>query len=165
MLLAVILTLICLPGQAQRPATQAVSASGARFAGTWKLNLKRSTLQTAHPPEASTAWIAFDGKTWSYKRTHTYAARKPETWSIQLQVGSPTAHIEKDGSLTFASKIARDGDALVMHEDITASNGQHATNTVRYTLADGGKTLIELEHEQTPSRNELNRWVFDRAGK
>jgi hypothetical protein len=56
----------------------------------------------------------------------------------------------------------RDGDALVLAEDITASDGQKAKNTVRYTLKDNGNTMIESEKEETPAGNETNRWVLER---
>ena len=71
--------------------------------------------------------------------------------------------MEKDGPLTFRSRMYSDGDFLVLTEDITASDGQTAKNTVRYSLIDNGNTLVELEHEETPAGNELNKWVLDRA--
>jgi hypothetical protein len=140
---------------------------GAQFSGNWRLNLQKSRLQVEHPPVASRARIEYDGVTWHYTRTHDYAARKPETWAIVLKVGAAEAQVEKDGPLTFRSKMKRDGDALVLTEEITASNGQTARNVARYSVADGGRTLVELEQVVTPSRKETNRWVFERvvAGK
>lgn len=135
------------------------------FTGTWKLNHAKSKLETAHPPSASTATITFNGTHWHYQRTHQYSARKPETWSIDLDLNALKPHVEKDGPLTFASKFTREGDALVLHEDITAVNGEKAKNTVRYTVTNNGQTLTEIEHEETPAGNELNRWVFDRVSK
>jgi hypothetical protein len=71
-------------------------------------------------------------------------------WSIDLVVGSPKFHVEKDGPYVFRSRMFRDGDSLVLAEDITASDGQKAKNTVRYRLEDNGNTLIEDEREETP---------------
>ena len=48
----------------------------------------------------------------------------------------------------------RDGDSLALAEDITASDGQKAKSTVRYSLEDNGNTLIEVEKEETPAGNE-----------
>jgi hypothetical protein len=90
------------------------------------------------------------------------ATGKVDTWSIVLVVGSPKFHVEKDGPLVFHSRMYRDGDALVLAEDITASDGQKAKNTVRYTLEDDGNTLVESEKEETPAGNETNRWVLER---
>ncbi len=135
------------------------------FAGTWKLNPAKSKLQTPHPPSASTATVTWNGTHWHYHRTHEYSARKPETFSIDLDLNATRPHIEKDGPLTFSSRLTREGATLVLHEDITASNGQKAQSTIRYSLANNAQTLVELEHKQTPSHEETNRWVFDRITK
>lgn len=132
------------------------------FSGTWILNMQRSKVEAAHPPVSGEAVILYDGKTWHFKRTHRNATEKVDRWSIDLVVGSPKFHVEKDGPLVFHSRMYRDGDALVLAEDITASDGQKAKNTVRYTLEDDGNTLIESEKEETPAGNETNRWVLDR---
>ncbi len=133
------------------------------FSGTWKFDAAKSKLQTPNPPSAGTVTITFDGTRWRYQRTHEYSARKPEVFSMDLKVNDAKAHVDKEGPLTFALRLARAGDSLVLHEDITASNGQKATSTVRYTLANKGQTLTEIEHKQTPSHEETNRWVFDRV--
>lgn len=124
--------------------------------------MQRSKVEAAHPPVSGEAVILYDGKTWHFKRTHKNATGKVDTWSIDLVVGSPKFHVQKDGPLVFHSRMYRDGDALVLAEDITASDGQKAKNTVRYTLEDDGNTLIESEKEETPAGNETNRWVLDR---
>lgn len=132
------------------------------FSGTWILNMQRSKVEAAHPPISGEAVILYDGKTWHFKRTHRNATGKVDRWSIDLVVGSPKLHVEKDGPLVFHSRIYRDGDGLVLAEDITASDGQKAKNTVRYTLEHDGNTLIESEKEEAPAGNETNRWVLDR---
>jgi hypothetical protein len=132
------------------------------FSGTWILNMQRSKVEAAHPPVSGETVILYDGKTWHFKRTHKNAAGKVDTWSIDLVVGSPKFHVEKDGPLVYHSRMLRDGDALVLVEDITASDGQKAKNTVRYTLEDDGNTLVESEKEETPAGNETNRWVLER---
>jgi hypothetical protein len=132
------------------------------FSGTWTLNIQRSKLEAAHPPVSGETIILYDGKMWHFKRAHTNAAGKVDTWSIDLVIGSAEFHVEKDGPLVFRSRMYRDGEALVLAEDITASDGQKAKNTVRYTLEDNGNTLIESEKEETPAGNETNRWVLER---
>ena len=124
--------------------------------------MERSKVEAAHPPVSGETVILYDGKTWHFKRAHRNAAGKVDTWSIDLVVGSPTFHVEKDGPLLYRSRMYRDGAALVLAEDITASDGQKAKNTVRYTLEDDGNTLIESEKEETPAGNETNRWVLER---
>jgi hypothetical protein len=132
------------------------------FSGTWVLNMQRSKVEAAHPPVSSEPMILYDGKTWHFKRTHRNAAGKVDLWSIELVVGSSKFHVEKEGPLVFHSRMYRDGDALVLAQDITASDGQKAKNTVRYSLEDNGNTLVEDEKEETPAGNETNRWVLER---
>lgn len=132
------------------------------FSGTWILKIQRSKVEAAHPPVSGEAIILYDGKMWHFKRTHKNATGKLDTWSIDLVVGSPKFHVEKDGPLVFHSRMYRSGDALVLEEDIVASDGQKAKNTVFYTLEDNGNTLIESEKEETPAGNETNRWVLER---
>src|SRR5437899_11737502 len=57
--------------------------------------------------------------------------------------------IEKTGVHPNAPPV-RDGDSLVLAQDITASDGTKGKNTVRYSLEDNGNTLIEDEKEETP---------------
>jgi hypothetical protein len=135
------------------------------FTGTWKLNPAQSKLQGPNPPNTSTVTITFNGAHWHYHRTHAYSARKPETFSIDLDLNASTPHIEKDGPFTFSSRLTREGATLVLREDITATNGQKATSIIRYTLTNNAQTLTELEYKQTPSHDETNRWVFDRVKK
>jgi hypothetical protein len=90
------------------------------FSGTWVLNMQRSKVEAAHPPASGEAVIRYDGKTWHFKRTHRNDAGKADVWSIDLVVGSPKFHVEKDGPYVFRSQMFRDGDSLVLTENITS---------------------------------------------
>ena len=144
-------------------ASMAGAQAPSPFAGTWKLNPAQSKLQTISPPGSAVASITFDGTHWHYQRKHEYAARKPEIFSFDLQLNAPQPSVEKDGPFTFASRLTREGEALVLHQDITAANGEKASSVIRYTLANHAQTLIETERKLTPSHEETNRWVFDRV--
>src|SRR5262245_2323638 len=122
--------------------------------------MQRSKVEAAHPPVSGEAVIRYDGKAWHFKRTHRNDAGKVDVWSIVLVVGSPEFHVEKDGPYVFRSRMLRDGDSLVLAENVTASDGQKGKNTVRYSLEDNGNILIADEKEETPAGNETNRWVF-----
>jgi len=123
--------------------------------------MQRSKLE-GHPPLSFEAVIRYDGKTWHFKRTRRNDADKVSVWSIDLVVGSPKIEVQKDGPYIFYSRIVRDGQALVLAQDITASDGSKGKNTVRYSLEDNGNTLIADEKEETPVGNETNHWVFER---
>jgi hypothetical protein len=133
------------------------------FTGTWTLDLHRSTFEgKAHPPIAAEVVIRYDGTHWHRWRSHTAPDGKVDAHAIDLIVDSPKPLFVKDGPVTFYSRITRDGDALILHQDIVANTGEKATNTVRYTLEDSGETLVEFEQEVTPEGNETNRWVSTR---
>ena len=133
------------------------------FTGTWTLDLHRSTFDgKAHPPIAAEVVINYDGTHWHRWRSHTAPDGKIDTRAMDLIVNAPNPLVEKNGPVTIYSRITRDGNALVLHEDIVANTGEKATNTVRYTLEDNNQTLIEFEQEVTPEGNETNRWVSTR---
>jgi hypothetical protein len=130
------------------------------FTGTWTLDLHRTTfVGKPHPPIAAEVIIRYDGTHWHRWRSHTAPDGKVDTSAMDLIVDSPKPLVVKNGPVTFYSRITRDGDALVLKQDLVADTGEKATNTVRYTLEDSGKTLVEFEQEVTTQGNETNRWV------
>ena len=134
------------------------------FSGTWTLNISRSSfVGKAHPPVAATVVIRYDGTNWHRWRSHTAPDGKVDAHGMDLIVDSATPLVVKNGAVTLYSRIHRDGDALILTQDIVADTGEKATNTVRYSLEDDGNTLIEFEQEKTPDGNETNRWVSTRA--
>jgi hypothetical protein len=135
------------------------------FSGTWILNLKHSRIEGDRPAGTSKAIIQYDGKNWRYIHMHIDDDDQiPQSWETRLVVGSPVFHVEHERPLTFRSRIARQGDALVMTEYVRTDRGQQTSNTVRYTLEDDGNTLIELEQQKGPLGTETNRWVLERQG-
>jgi hypothetical protein len=133
------------------------------FTGSWTLDIHRCTFEgKPHPPIAAATVIRYDGTHWHRSVSHTSADGKVDAHVIDLIVDSPKPRIEKDGPLTFYSKIRHDGDALILMQNIVANTGEKATNSVRYTLEEHGNVLIESEQEITPAGNETNRWVSTR---
>jgi hypothetical protein len=111
------------------------------FTGTWTLDLHRSTfVGKAHPPIAAKVVIRYDGTHWHRWRSHTAADGKVDAHAMDLIVDSPKPLVVKEGPVTSYSLMIRDGNALVLKEDFVADTGEKATNTVRYTLEDSGKT-------------------------
>jgi hypothetical protein len=53
-------------------------------------------------------------------------------------------------------------DTVVLQEFVLTDRGGRARNTVRYSLEDGGATLIETEKSSGPMGTETNRWVLHR---
>jgi hypothetical protein len=133
------------------------------FTGSWTLDLHRSTFDgKAHPPIAAEVVINYDGTHWHRWRSHTAPDGKVDTRAMDLIVDTPNPLVEKNGPVTISSRITRDGNALILHQDFVANTGEKATNTVRYSLEDNNQTLVEFEQEVTPEGNETNRWVSTR---
>ena len=111
------------------------------------------------------AIIQYDGKTWHYIHTHQAEdEEKPDAWQTTLVVDSPTPHVVQGEDITFRSRIQRIGNAMLLTETGITLNGQKTANTVRYTLEDGGKTLVETETAVGPLGKQLNIYVLEREG-
>jgi hypothetical protein len=132
------------------------------FTGTWKLDLHLSKLETKSPPTSSTARIHYDGKVWHFSRTHHFPDGKTDTWSTTMIVDSKKPRIQRFAPITSTSRITRDGNALVLNEELRADSGERGTNKVRYTLSDDGQMLTEDEREVSPDSHEHNVWVLKR---
>jgi hypothetical protein len=70
--------------------------------------------------------------------------------------------IDKEPGRTTTSRLYWDGDVLVFDERIVLTDGREATNVVRYSLRDGGRTLVAEEKFRGPFRKHDNLWAADR---
>ncbi len=137
------------------------------FSGTWNLNLRRSVVQGGRPDGGSQAVIEYDGRVWRLRHVHSNRYGQVEdTWDTKLMVGSKVFQVarDKETPLTFRSRIRRDGEAMVLDQLVTMAKGGRARNTIRYTLEDGGNTLVEVETSMGVMGKEVNRWVLERDG-
>jgi hypothetical protein len=161
------LVLLSLAQAGAQPATRAAHAAAATlpaFTGTWVLNPGRSKVVQRTTGE-SRAVIQYDGKTWHYIHTHQAEPDdKPDAWQTTLVVDSPTPHVVQGEDITFRSRIQRAGSAMLLTETGLTMNGQKTSNTVRYTLEDGGKTLVETETAIGPLGKQVNVYVLEREG-
>jgi hypothetical protein len=146
-----------------RPSPASPSRTLPPFSGTWLLNLPRSKIASERPTGTSRAVIQYDGKNWRYIHIHwNRYDQQEDKWQVRLLVGSSAYHVEKEEPLTFRSRISRQGDAMVLSEYLRTDKGQRAHTTTRYTLADGGNTLIEDERTEGPLGSVINQWVLER---
>lgn len=128
------------------------------FTGTWALNHAKSQLQVP-PPDSTIFVIAHDEPIVRLFRTHARAGRL-DTVTITLRTDSSRIDGELRGAKT-TSRTWWEGNQLVFW--LTLSRGdQRASQTVRYSLGDGGKTFTAVEDVDAGPNSHLNRWVFDR---
>jgi hypothetical protein len=55
-----------------------------------------------------------------------------------------------------------EGSSLVLDMKMVTKEGEKATNLVKYSLSDDGKTFIALEHYKDSTEEHLNKWAFDK---
>jgi hypothetical protein len=132
------------------------------FSGVWRLDVKQSKIEAKHPPIASVATIQYDGEVWKFSRTHRYLHKNPDTWTTSMIVGAKEYRIKREPPLTIKTRVDREGDVIVLREEYVADTGEKATNTVHYSLLNGGNSLVEDEQEVTSEGNERNVWILTR---
>jgi hypothetical protein len=151
-----------------KPTASKAKSTLPAFSGTWALDLKRSTIQGQRPAGSSQVVIEYDGRTWRYRHIHSNSyGQVSDAWDTTLVVGAKTLHVAREEPLTFRSRIyleknASQGDTLVLQEFVRTDRGGTARNTVRYSLEDGGNTLVETEKSVGVMGTEINRWVLQR---
>ena len=131
------------------------------FSGTWILNLKKSALQIS-PPSSATFVIQHHDPHFHLTRTHVFNG-KSDTWSIDILTDGKQEVVEQiSDEYTSRTRMYWEGNSLVLDMTISDKSGGKATNLVKYSLADNGKTFIALEHFKAPKDEHLNKWVFDK---
>lgn len=71
--------------------------------------------------------------------------------------------VEKEGGRVRASRLTWDGGTLVFYSRLTLPDGREATDTVRYSLRDGGQTFVAEEKFRGPIVKYDNVWVADKG--
>lgn len=130
------------------------------FSGTWVVNPGKSLLAD---------WAKFDETTITIEhrepafRFHRKSVKAGETSESAYELTADGVEkVEKSEGRTTTSRLSWDGDVLVLQDLIVLPNGRQATNTVRYTLKDGGKTLVAEESFRGPVVRYDNLWVADK---
>lgn len=54
------------------------------------------------------------------------------------------------------------GTSLVLDMKMVTKKGERATNLVKYSLSEDGKTFIASERYEDSTEHHLNNWVFDK---
>ena len=129
------------------------------FTGTWNFNHERSTLQIP-APEATIFVIDHREPTFRITRTHTVGERR-DTFSLDLTTDGQLTSTLHEG-LRLRSRAYWDDNTLVFDTGFVRA-GIAATNIVRYTLSDGGNTLVAEECFRSVPVNYDNVWLLERV--
>jgi hypothetical protein len=93
-------------------------------------------------------------------RTHIVGERR-DTFSLGLTTDGQEVFVDRDG-LRLRCRAYWEVDALVFDSELIRA-GSEATNVVRYTLTNSGKTLRAEEQFRSSSLNYDNLWILDRV--
>lgn len=130
------------------------------FSGTWVLSLDKSRLQIEDKIESGTFTIKHKEPDFRFSRVFLVGG-KDDTVSYALTTDGREKIVKEPGRTT-TSRLCWDGDVLVLDERIVLGDGREATNVVRYSLQDGGRTLVAEEKFRGPIHKHDNLWVADR---
>jgi hypothetical protein len=149
-----IVGLLCVAGMAS------LAADKPDFSGTWVLNLKKSQLQIQEKLDSATFTIEHKEPDFRFSRVFVVEG-KADALSYALTTDGKEK-IDKQPGRTTVSRLTWDGNVLVLDERIVLADGREATNVVRYSLRDGGQTLVAEEKFRGPIHKHDNLWVADR---
>ncbi|HMA53377.1 MAG TPA: hypothetical protein VKT17_02900 [Acidobacteriota bacterium] len=130
------------------------------FSGTWVYNAAKSKLEVRFKLES--AVFSIDHKEPRFKLSRVFVIGGKEDkleWAMDTD-GREQVTVE-DGR-TVHSRLYWDGDVLVFDVRTVLKDGREATNVVRYTLQDGGRTFVAEEKFRGPALQYDNLWVADR---
>ncbi len=147
-----------LPEAGARP--QPAPAGKPDMSGTWVLNLEKCRLQ--FPAKLDSGTITIEHKEPAFRFSRTFVVGGKED-SVSYELTTDGAEkVVKEPDRTTTSRLSWDGDVLVLDEKIWLANGRAATNTVRYSLQEGGRMLIAEEKVRAPFHKHDNFWVGER---
>jgi hypothetical protein len=130
------------------------------FSGTWVFNASKSALDPRFKVAEGTFVLEQEGRSFRFSRTFVIDG-KPDSLSFELTIDGPEK-TEKGPDRTAVSRLYWEGDTLVFTSRTTLNDGREASDVVRYTLEDGGRTFVAEESFRAPRLMYDNRWVADR---
>lgn len=130
----------------------------ADLSGDWEFRPGLSTLQIP-APESMRFTIRHSPERFHLERTHVFQGERDE-FTIDLAIGADPIRMQHRG-IDIVARAYWEGDLLVF-DSTMGRGGESATNVVRYSLADAGRTLVALERLRGDKMSYENRWVFER---
>lgn len=130
------------------------------FSGVWVVNPEKSQLANWAKFDVTTITIEHKDPRFRFHRVSVKAGKTDES-SFELTTDG-IEKVSKDGRLTEHSRLYWDGDALVYYARMVLPDGREATDIVRYTLRDSGKTFGAEEKFRGPVVKYDNLWVAEK---
>jgi hypothetical protein len=133
---------------------QQPQGSRPNFTGVWKLDRGRSTL-AENPPDSVTLYIHQNDPDFHVRRTEVQHG-KFSAWSVHGRTDGKTLEWKNREGIR-RTHMYWQGSQLVLE---LKNDSKRGNLTVKYTLSDGGKTLIAHESDQ----DHEDKWVFTKSG-
>jgi hypothetical protein len=130
------------------------------FSGSWVVNLEKSKLEIKVELESATFTIDHKEPNFRFSRVFVIGG-KDNALAWALTTDGKEAVTVDDGR-TDHSRLYWDGDVLAFEVRMVLKDGREATNVVRYSLRDGGRTFVAEEKFRGPVLKYDNLWVADR---
>jgi hypothetical protein len=129
------------------------------FSGSWVVNLEKSKLEIKVELESATFTIDHKEPNFRFSRVFVIGG-KDNALAWALTTDGKEAVTVDDGR-TDHSRLYWDGDVLAFEVRMVLKDGREATNVVRYSLRDGGRTFVAEEKFRGPVLKYDNLWVAD----
>ncbi len=130
------------------------------LSGVWTLSLEKSRLQAGARIESGTFTIEHKEPEFRFHRVFRVGGQE-DAVSYDLTTDG-REKVEEEPGMTTTSRMYWDGDVLVLDQKVVLKDGRQATNVVRYSLRNGGRTLVAEESFRGPFRKYDNLWVADK---
>ncbi|MBN1273208.1 MAG: hypothetical protein JXB26_13155 [Candidatus Aminicenantes bacterium] len=128
------------------------------FSGKWILNKQKSKLNIKRI-ESGVISLDHQEPNFHFHRLFIIAGNE-YSYLYDLTTDGREKITEEDGE-TLHSRLYWEEDSLILDVHIISKRGE-ATNKVKYTLTDEGKTLVAEEQFRGPRLSYDNLWVLDK---
>jgi hypothetical protein len=138
----------------------AATSEKTNFSGNWVFNAEKSKLQIQIKLDSATFTIDHKEPDFRFSRVFVIGGKDNAlAWALTTD-GKEVVTVE-DGRTNY-SRLTWYGDVLVFDVRIVLKDGREATNVVRYSLRDGGRTFVAEEKFRGPVLKYDNLWIADR---
>src|SRR5215831_11078031 len=110
------------------------------LSGTWIFSPQKSVLKVPAPSSMSLK-IVQDDPAVSFSRTQLYGDQNFD-WKLDIVADGQKEVVQESPGYNTRSRVYWQGNALVIEQKITASDGTTVSDIETYTLGGDGKTLV-----------------------
>lgn len=130
--------------------------------GTWIFDSQKSALKMTGPA-TMTLQIDQNDPNIAFARTQTYGDQN-YSWKLDAIADGQKETVDTSNGMTTNSKVYWQGNALVLDQKITASDGTKVDDVVTYSLENGGNTLLAVERQTVVGGkgSTTNKWVYEK---